>query len=258
MLSASFQIPSRRKATPLRRRIGGIVFALAVELLLVVLLLTLNRRAPEPPRPAASPLSFQLIPAPERGGGEKAVKQAKAGQPKAAKIPAPVKPPPVPPVVPQPDAPPAPKRDLFPDLVRVDKDTLASSDIAKLPSTAPEGGGGNGKESVAAYGPSQGPGGQPLYNAEWVREPTQAELAFYLPPIKESGWALIACKTAPDNRVENCRTLGESPLGSGLSRGFREAAWQFRVYPPRVGGKKLIGAWVRIYYQLSVKTKAER
>lgn len=252
MLSASFQARENRERTPLRRRIGGILFALLVELLLVIALLSLNRFNPEPQK-VAPPLSFELIPAPEKGGGEKAAKAAPANKSEPAPsksdvmtVPKPVVPPPVP-VAP-------PKKDLFPDLVRVDRDTLTSGDIGKIPSTAREGG-DSGKDSVAAYGPGQGPGGQPLYNAEWVREPTQAELAFYLPPIKESGWALIACRTAPDNRVENCRTLGESPLGSGLSRGFRQAAWQFRVYPPRVGGKKLIGAWVRIYYQLSVTTK---
>ncbi|WP_066652503.1 MULTISPECIES: hypothetical protein [Sphingomonas] len=252
MVSASFQSQEKRERTPLQRRIGGILFALLVELLLVLALISLNRFQPEPKK-AAPPLSFQLIPEPEKGGGERASKAAPAKQskpvPKSGEV---VTTPP--PVVPPPEPVTPPKQDLFPDLVRIDKDTLASGDIGKIPSTAREGG-DTGKDSVAAYGPGQGPGGQPLYNAEWVREPTQAELAFYLPPIKESGWALIACKTAPDNRVENCRTMGESPLGSGLSRGFRQAAWQFRVYPPRVGGKKLIGAWVRIYYQLTVTQK---
>lgn len=254
MLSASFQTHADRERTPLRRRLGGILFALLIELLLVILLLTLNNRQPEPKK-LGPPLSFQLIPAPEKGGGEKAAKEAPAKRSKPAPSKTEVNSSPVPPIVPPPpQTVPPPKADPFPDLVRVDKDTLAASDISKIPSTRAEGN-GSGKDSVAAYGPGQGPGGQPLYNAEWVREPTQAELAFYLPKVSESGWALIACKTAPDNRVENCRTMGESPLGSGLSRGFREAAWQFRVYPPRVGGKKLIGAWVRIYYQLTVTVK---
>lgn len=253
MLSASFQTHADRERPPLRRRLGGILFALLIELLLVILLLTLNNLQPEPKKAPSPPLSFQLIPAPEKGGGEKAAKPAPSERSKPVPSKSDVMTAPVP-IVPPPKAEAPPKKDLFPDLVRVDRDTLAASDISKIPSAKTDGN-GSGKDSVAAYGPGQGPGGQPLYNAEWVREPTQAELAFYLPKVNESGWALIACKTAPDNRVENCRTLGESPLGSGLSRGFREAAWQFRVYPPRVGGKKLIGAWVRIYYELTVTTK---
>lgn len=244
----------------MRRRFVALLLAILVEGLLVVVLLTLNARQSAPDREDRDPLSFQLIPAPEKGGGNPAPEPARAArakpQPKGTDLP----PTPVPPVLPphpQPVAP--PKADPFPDLVRIDKDTLASADIGKIaPSRAEGSAGANaGKDSVAAYGPGAGPGGEALYNAEWVREPTQAELAFYLPPIKESGWALIACKTVPGNRVENCRTMGESPLGSGLSRGFREAAWQFRVYPPRIGGKPIIGAWVRIYYQLTF-TRAKR
>ena len=254
MLSASFQTHADRERTPLQRRLGGILFALLIELLLVILLLSLNYSQPEPKKVPAPPLSFSLIPSPEKGGGQKAAKPAPSARSKPVPSKSDVTPTPVPLIPPPPKSVPPPKADPFPDLVRVDKDAMASSDISKIHSETADGG-GSGKDSIAAYGPGEGPGGQPLYNAEWVREPTQAELAFYLPPIKESGWALIACKTAPDNRVENCRTMGESPLGSGLSRGFRQAAWQFRVYPPRVGGKKLIGAWVRIYYQLTVTTK---
>jgi protein TonB len=128
-----------------------------------------------------------------------------------------------------------------------------SFDLAAVPKRGSEDGvtarGDEGKrgDSVAAYGPGAGPGGERLYNADWEREPTSGEINGYLhaaPP--PDSWAVIACRTVPGNRVENCRVLGENPVGSGLGRSMREAAWQFRILPPRLGGKKMMGAWVSI------------
>ena len=119
---------------------------------------------------------------------------------------------------------------------------------------------GLGTSSRKTIGPGEGPGGSHLYNAEWYRRPSHAEIAGYMPPggVPAGAWAEIACRTIPGNQVENCRSLGESPVGSGLARGLRLAAWQFRVLPPRVDGRPLIGAWVRIHLDFTDKAKSDR
>ncbi len=115
---------------------------------------------------------------------------------------------------------------------------------------------GTGRDSASIYGPGEGPGGARLYNAEWFREPSRAELAGYMPARSPpGGWAMIACHTIPDNHVDNCRELGESPLGLGRARALRQAAWQFRIKPPRIGGRKLVGAWVRIRIDFTLEEK---
>ena len=131
-------------------------------------------------------------------------------------------------------------------------------DLAKVPVEAKEQSadadttGAPGAATGPAYGPVMGgptgPHGEPLYPAEWVTEPTHAELAYYLPRsgAPQDSWGEIACKTVPGFRVEDCIELADSPPGSGLARGLRQAAWQFHVRPPRIGGKLEVGAWVRI------------
>lgn len=157
------------------------------------------------------------------------------------------------PVAPQAPVPP-PKVDLSKATngpqpwITVGGSEFASSDIGKHRAQA------NGKP---AYGPGQGPGGAQLYGVEWYREPTDGELAAYLPPNRPEGsWAEIACVMVEHYRVENCRALGESPPGSGLARALRLASWQFKVRPPRVGSKPLLGVWVRIRFDF-VKGRGE-
>ncbi len=90
------------------------------------------------------------------------------------------------------------------------------------------------------------PDGEPLYAAAWYRKPYDDELRGYLSTAQGPGWGLIACKTAPEWRVEDCVAIDESPRGSNIARSVLAAAWQFKVRPPRVGGQSLVGSWVRI------------
>jgi len=90
------------------------------------------------------------------------------------------------------------------------------------------------------------PNGEPLYAAAWYREPSDDELRGYLSTASGPGWGLIACRTAPDYRVEDCIGLDEYPNGSQINRAVLAAAWQFRVRAPRIGGQPQVGAWVRI------------
>lgn len=234
----------------LKRRAASSLLSLAIVGLIVLALLRLGvGRAPEP-EIESEPNSFALSPEPEAGprpSPEAAERRADAASPPERAAADPVEP--EPPVAPPPPVPAPPP---FPDILILDREQFAASDIGRRRSTGrgEEDGepGGAGANSVAAYGPGEGPGGQRLFNAEWHREPSRAELAGYLPPsgAPPGSWAVIACRTIERYEVENCRALGESPAGSGLARAMRQAAWQFRVRPPRVGGRSLVGEWVRI------------
>lgn len=151
--------------------------------------------------------------------------------------------------------PPKPKTPVPPPLafLKISREDFASADISKMARPA-SGGGENGpaRSSASAYGPGEGPGGAKLYNAEWYREPTRAEIATYMPKRDfGSGWATIACRTEEHYRVADCQELSEYPRGSGLSRAMRQAAWQFLVRPPRIDGKPMIGEWVRIRFDFT-------
>jgi protein TonB len=131
---------------------------------------------------------------------------------------------------------------------------LATLDISKLPRT-PSGQSAPGK---AMMGPANfgvpgdskrvgtAPNGQAMYAASWYREPYDSELSGYLSTADGPGWALIACRTAPNFRVEDCVGIDEYPTGSRMLRAVLAAAWQFEVRPPRVGGVSKVGVWVRI------------
>jgi hypothetical protein len=234
-----------------RRRAIALVLAVVVHLLLITLLI-LQRNQPLPRKADDRlPVTFQMMPTQKEDAGakqkERKDSRAEAGAPKAPARPSPPKGP----VESKPkDEPP-----LSPFLT-MSRDDFAASNIDRLPSRKGErdpGGSGSGALASSGtgnsnvVGPGEGPGGVQLFEAEWYRKPTNAELAGYLPPnAPRRGWGLVACKTIENYHVDNCQTLGESPFGSGLARAVRLAAWQFLVRPPRIDGKPQVGAWVRI------------
>jgi hypothetical protein len=122
---------------------------------------------------------------------------------------------------------------------------FAATDISKL--GGGKGGANSGKGK--AYGPPDGMGSEYAL-ADWYRRPPDGVLRPYLTKDTPTGWGLIACQVIEHYHVDNCRALAESPAGSGLSRAMRQAAYQFLVKPPTENGKPMIGAWVRIRFDL--------
>ena len=98
--------------------------------------------------------------------------------------------------------------------------------------------------------------GEPLYAAQWYREPTQQEMAGYLSTATGPATALIACRTVANYRVEDCELIGESPQGSQIGRAVMAATWQFRVRPARIGGRSQVGSWVRIRIDYTLRGTA--
>jgi protein TonB len=99
-----------------------------------------------------------------------------------------------------------------------------------------------------------GPNGEPLYAAQWYRRPYDNELSGYLTTASGPGWGLIACRTVADYRVEDCVAIDEYPQKSNIARAVLAAAWQFRVRPPRRGGRVLIGEWVGIRIDYGIRS----
>ena len=115
---------------------------------------------------------------------------------------------------------------------------------------------GSGQGAKGMMGPGLGPGGAQLYPVAWLREPYDSELSPYLAALKRippGASAVIACRMAAHNRVENCQIIGENPRGTGLAKALRLAAWQFLVKPPRVDNKPQLGVWVRIHFDFGVR-----
>jgi protein TonB len=231
---SAYRLPSVYERPPLRRRASGLGLALAVNLLLLLVLWHLGGRMPKQLEPDKA-LVVTLLPSQQGRSSEQPKKQEVV---KRQTVTQPKPQPKFPNVLPvKPTLPAPPPTQVIP----MSSDELAAADIRNLPKSSS---GSGDEEDSQAVGTA--PNGEALYAAEWARHPTNAELGGYLPHNAPDGYGLIACKTVAGDRVDNCVEIGQSPLGSGLARAVRLAAWQFRVRPPRKNGQAMVGSWVQI------------
>lgn len=233
--SYQFRAPPFDHASP-QRRASGLALALGVNLLLLLVLLGIGAFRPTPPKPSSAIVVDMLPQANEREAAR--AKQKAVQKPLERERPQPPRPPKIPPIT----SPIPPRVPL--QMIELTKEDYAASDIGKLPKA--EAGAASGSSAGDSQVAGRGPHGETLYAAEWARKPTDAELGGYLPANAPDGFGLIACKTAPQNRVEDCIELENHPRGSRLASAVRQAAWQFRVRPVRKNGRPMIGEWVSI------------
>ncbi|WP_414902158.1 hypothetical protein ACMT1E_02925 [Sphingomonas flavalba] len=238
-----------------RKRATGIILTLFVELLLCLALLTL---APPLSRQQDSGTAVKLfnLPAAQEAAPEPAAspesRRAAEQQEQAPETAAEEAPP-------QPAA--APERPVLSPFIPLTRDQLVVADIgameARPPATAPArplaGPPNTARPGDTPRVPGAGPNGEPLYAAAWYREPYDDELSGYLATASGPGWGLIACRTAPNFRVEDCVALDEYPERSNIARAVLAAAWQFKVRPPQIGGRPQVGEWVRIRIDYGIR-----
>lgn len=243
------------------RRTLGIGLALLIEALLLLALLTLGT-GEQPgekersitvvtmrPSEASEEAAEESSPEPEQPPAEPPTPQP----PEAEEVPSPPLPrpkpiPTIPAIRPAPAIVPAPE-------VRPPSADVPAVAVPPAPSARPLYGPPDRRGSSASRDSERvgtAPNGEPLYAAAWYREPRPDQLRAYLSTANSPGWGLIACRTAPDYRVEDCVGLDEYPQGSQITRAVLAAAWEFKVRPPQLGGRPLVGSWVRIRIDYSI------
>ena len=226
-----------------RRRVGGMALALALEVGLLLLLLTLGTNVAGVREAAESLTTIDFSPEPPPEAPQPKQEEMPTALPRATRAPRqdlPTPPQPMPtPAAMLPVAPPTQAADPAPPTTPRIKAVIRA-----------QGSGPAGPPNRATAGDSERIGtagnGEPLYRARWYREPTDQELRGYLSTASGPGYALINCRTVPDFRVEDCELVDEYPSGAQLGRAVVAAAWQFKVRPPQLSGRSLVGSWVRI------------
>lgn len=234
---SAYRLSSPYERPPLQRRASGLALAVALNAGLLIVLWGMGKFAPDVKKTSQA-LVVDLIPESHSAAApaETRVAQKPVAHSETKPL---IKPPPIVlPAKPTIAVPLTPPKEPSP-WVEMSKDDLAAADISNLPKT---GSGSAGDSEIVGKGPH----GEVLYAAEWARHPTDAELGGYLPHNAPDGFGLIACRTIPGDRVDDCIELDQEPRGSHLASAVRQAAWQFRIRPPRKNGVPLVGSWVSI------------
>jgi len=246
-LASTYRLRSALDETPLRRRVSGVALAVGLNLLVLLALLTAGALPLKLPRGGQEPLIVSLVPDADNANQASESPQ----KPRETPIREQVKPLPKPKIV----LPAKPTIETPRELpwIEMSKADMAAADISRFPKGAQSASAAGGEDSEEV---GRAPNGEVLYAADWARKPTNTELNGYLPPNAPNGWGLIACRTVAGNRVEDCVELGQSPRGSRLASAVRQAAWQFRVLPPRRNGRLLIGSWVQIRIDYYIERKS--
>ncbi len=239
------------------RRAAGILLAVLIEGLFVLVVLSLGRLSPNHQKPVIALSTFTVEPAAKPAEAQHQPSPHPAAEPAPAPAKAPAKA-----QARHEAAQPAPAAPARPAMIVLTHEQMAAANIARMPaqpnpSTAEKGQEmgppdlGRSKDTPRTGG--SGPHGEPLYAAAWYREPYDDELRGYLSTAQGPGWGKIACRTVPDFRVDDCVIVDEYPHGSNIARAVLAASWQFRVRPPRIGGKAMIGEWVGIRIDYDIR-----
>lgn len=237
----------------------GVLLALVVEALLVLVVLSIGSAISGPKGSEDGLVSIRFRAAPEQ---KQVPTPEEEQQPRKETIQRPAERSPETPDQPAPAVAQPRPQPPAPALIPLSPSQMAASDISRAPSPpAAPARSRMGPVDTSPPAPDSprvsgsGPNGEPLYAAAWYREPYPDELNGYLSTATGPGWGLIACRTAPDYRVEDCVKVDEYPNGSNIARAVLAAAWQFRVRPPRVGGQYRVGEWVRIRIDYQMRQK---
>lgn len=244
-----------------RRRAVSLALTIAAHILIAFLLWRLAPALDPPAEPGRS-LTVNMLPVGDNNSTATKSAKAPARAAQASRRTAPE--PPAAPKPPAEDTPvPPPVTTTFPGYLVLTKNDFAASDVGKMPSR--RSGGSAGQQVVATDSQSDAVSGETtpvagktgngesFYNGYPYDGFAGSQLGPYLPKNMPSGsWGQVLCRMAEHDRITDCVQYGDKSPGLGLARALRQASWQFRVRPPRINGKPLVGSLIRIRLDYTV------